>query len=183
MNAVQVRPATAADVPGIAAVGTRAFRAAYGPSTRPEDAAVHLERYFSAAAVRRALATAGCRYLVAEADATIAGFALLRAGAPPADVPADNALEVGQLYVAPERQRLGAGRALIEAAAALASAEAAEGIWLTTWEDADWAIAFYTGIGFRRVGSADFPVGAPHYRDALLWLPVARTGAGPAPGA
>ncbi len=170
-----MRAAAAADAPAIAAVGTRAFRAAYGPSTRAEDAAVHLERYFSVAAVRRALARAGCRYLVAESGSTIVGYAQLRNGKPPGDVPARKAIEVGQLYVAPDRQRLGAGRALIEAAGEIASAEAADGIWLTTWEDADWAIAFYTGVGFSRVGSADFQVGATHYRDALLWLPVARS--------
>ncbi len=170
-----MRAATAVDAPAIAAVGTRAFRAAYGPSTRPEDAAVHLERYFSVAAVRHALATAGCRYLVAESGSAIVGYLQLRSGEPPTDVPARKAIEVGQLYIAPDTQRLGAGRALIEAACGIASAEAAEGIWLTTWEDADWAIAFYTGVGFSRVGSADFQVGATHYRDALLWLPVPRS--------
>ncbi len=173
MKGLRVRAASAADVPAIAAVGTRAFRQAYGPSTRPEDAAVHLERYFSVAAVRRAMATAGCRYLVAESGSTIVGYAQLRDGEPPADVPARKALEVGQLYVAPDRQRLGAGGALIEAAAGIAGAEAADGVWLTTWEGADWAIAFYTGVGFSRVGSADFQVGATHFRDALLWFPIA----------
>jgi len=85
---------------------------------------------------------------------------------------ASNAVELQQLYVLAEMQRHGLGRRLVENLIAIARNTEATGIWLSAWEDADWAINFYRKTGFSAVGTAIFTVGAATYTDLLMWWPL-----------
>jgi ribosomal protein S18 acetylase RimI-like enzyme len=167
-----VRAAAAADATAIAAVGSRSFTAAYADSTRPEDLQAHIDGHFTPAAVRHAMRVAACLYLLAELGGQPAGMAQLRTGTPPGPVPADAAVEIRQLYVDPSSQRSGVGQALLDAARRRALRAGTEGLWLSVWEDAYWAVAFYEAAGFRAVGTAEFRVGSTLYRDLLMWMPV-----------
>ena len=50
-----------------------------------------------------------------------------------------------------------------------------EGVWLSVWQEADWAIKFYEAYGFRIVGTTDFWLGESKYMDYLMWLPTDRS--------
>jgi ribosomal protein S18 acetylase RimI-like enzyme len=66
---------------------------------------------------------------------------------------------LAELYVMPERRRQGLGRALMEAAIALAREEGADHILLGTEEDDVAARALYESLGFsNRGGKPDGPV-------------------------
>lgn len=169
-----VRAASVTDVTAIAFVGSRSFTAAYAESTNADDLRAHVARHFTAKAVRSAMADTACRYLLAEIDAEPAGFAKIRQGeSSPASVPGNPATELQQLYVEPSCQRRGVGEALVAAARQLAECTGTEGLWLSVWEDAHWAVAFYENRGFRAVGRAEFRVGSTLYQDLLMWMPVA----------
>jgi ribosomal protein S18 acetylase RimI-like enzyme len=72
----------------------------------------------------------------------------------------------------PEQQRFGIGGMLIDAAAGFARDKAADGIWLSVWEDAPWAVNCYRKNGFESVGTTEFQLGKTVYADLLMWRPT-----------
>ena len=162
--------ARVADADALSAAGQRLFTQAYGPHSEPDDLAVHVDRYFGPDSVAAELQEPDVTYTMAFDDDAIAGFIKLRRGPSPEAIPAADAVEVQQLYVDAERQRKGVGRALMNRAVAVAREEGRTGLWLSVWQDADWATAFYRAYGFRAVGTADFWLGTTRYIDFLMWV-------------
>ena len=102
----------------------------------------------------------------------IVGFLKLRQDQVPKSVPAVKALEVQQLYVSADQQRRGIGRRLMDQAVDVARDLSVQGLWLSVWEEADWAIFFYRHYGYQTVGTTDFWLGDSHYNDFLMWFPA-----------
>ena len=169
---VRLVDATALDVDALSAAGRRLFRQAYGPHSEPDDLEVHVEQYFGRDAVAAELQKTDVAYTIAYDGDAIAGFIKLRRGSSPEAVPATDAVEVQQLYVDAERQRRGVGQALMDHALAVALDEGRAGLWLSVWQDAHWATAFYEAYGLRTVGTAEFWLGRTCYRDYLMWAGV-----------
>jgi ribosomal protein S18 acetylase RimI-like enzyme len=164
--------ARVADADALSAAGQRLFTQAYGPHSEPADLAVHVERYFGHDSVKAELQEPDVSYTMAFDDDAIAGFLKLRRGPSPEAIPATDAVEVQQLYVDAKRQRRGVGRALVDRAVSVVLEEGRAGLWLSVWQDADWATAFYETYGFRAVGTADFWLGRTRYIDFLMWIGV-----------
>ena len=162
--------ARVADADALSAAGRRLFAQAYGPHSEPEDLAVHVEQYFGRDSVAAELQKPDVTYTMAVDDDEIAGFIKLRRGPSPDAIPAADAVEVQQLYVDAERQRAGVGRALMDHAVSVAVEEGRAGLWLSVWQFADWATAFYEAYGFRAVGTAEFWLGRTRYMDYLMWV-------------
>jgi ribosomal protein S18 acetylase RimI-like enzyme len=156
----------------LSVVGQASFRKAYEGWSEPEDLQEHLDEFFSEPAVRDAMATTGCQYLLAKNGSEAAGFVKIRDSEKPDRVPVPSALELQQVYVHPEQQRYGIGGKLLEAARHYAAEQSADGVWLTVWEDATWAVNCYRKYGFQQVGTIDFKLGKTVYNDFLMWLPV-----------
>ena len=169
---IDIREAGTADAAALARVGAESFTATYAATTTPGDIAAHIADHFSAAAIREAMAQSDCHYFLASVDAQPAGILKLRKNQVPDAVPDPDAIELQLLYILPDFQRFGLGRRLVDVAIEKTAALGQASLWLSAWEDADWAIGFYTRAGFRRVGSHAFKVGATAYTDALLWRPV-----------
>lgn len=167
---IRLVDAGVADVDDLSAAGQRLFVQAYGPHSEPDDLAVHVEQYFGGDSVTAELQKPGVTYTMAFDGDAIVGFIKLRRGPSPAAIPAADAVEVQQLYVDAERQRKGVGRALIGRAIAVARDEGRAGLWLSVWQEADWATAFYEACGFRAVGTAEFWLGRTRYMDYLMWV-------------
>lgn len=87
-------------------------------------------------------------------------------------VPGEQALELQQVYVLPDFQRSGVGGRLIGAAAAYAQEQSADGLWLSVWQEANWAINAYNKHNFRVVGETEFVLGSTVYNDFLMWRPI-----------
>jgi ribosomal protein S18 acetylase RimI-like enzyme len=168
---IAIRAAGVADAAAVASVGATSFRDAYSPHSDRADLESHIRSYFSAAAVRSEIEQQGRSYLLATVDAQPAGMAKYRDAPCPVPGGASAALEVQQLYVLASMQRHGLGRRLIQELLAIAHRRGADGIWLSCWEDADWAVSFYRKNGFSVVGTAPFELGTTRYRDFLMWLP------------
>lgn len=168
--AISIRAAGLDDAEAVAAIGASSFRDAYAPHSEPDDLEAHLAEFFTAAAIRAALPH--CGYLLASVGPLPAGIAKYRNAALPTDGGAVDAIELQQLYVLASQQRHGLGRRLVDALLAIARQQGKSGIWLTAWQEADWALNFYRRLGFVKVGVTDFTLGATSYVDDLLWLPL-----------
>ena len=167
---IRLAAASVADAEALSAAGERLFVQAYSDFSQADDIAAHVGHYFGRDSVATELQKPGVSYTLAyDADA-IAGFLKIRRGPAPDAVPAAEAVEVQQLYVDAERQRRGVGRMLMDHAAATARDEGYAGIWLSVWQDADWAIGFYEAYGFQRVGTAEFWLGWSRFMDYLMWF-------------
>ena len=169
---ISIREAGVGDVATLSAIGHASFRAAYENWSEPDDLVAHLEDFFSEAAIRAAMGLPGCRYLLALNAGLGIGFIKIRAGAQPVEIPAARALELHQVYVMPDQQRFGIGGRLIDAAVRYAQEQSADGVWLTVWEEAPWAVNCYRKYGFEQVGTMDFKLGQTIYNDLVMWCPV-----------
>ncbi len=148
------------------------FRAAYGPHSSVADTESYVQDNFSPAAIRGELHKSDVTYLLATANDQPAGLAKMRGGEAPDGIPAVNVREIHQLYIAPSQQRIGVGTSLMDAALHYAASDSADGVWLTVWDEADWAINFYLKHRFIQVGTIDFRVGSTVYNDFLMWRPL-----------
>ena len=172
MTAVSIRPADAGQTGLLSETGQRLFVQTYGNISGAEDLAAHVEDYFGERAVSAELAKTGVRYFLAWDNGDVAGFLKTRESDIPDAIPAAAATEVQQLYVDANHQRKGIGRLLMDAAVAVARDAGHEGVWLSVWQEAPWAIHFYQDYGFHTVGTTDFWLGKSKYTDFLMWLPV-----------
>ncbi len=162
------------DVAALSLVGRQAFLAAYDNSANADAIAQHVERHFSEDSIARELGDAGRTYLIALRSGDAAGLAKLGQGDAPIAMPEMPALEVRQLYVSPDHQRIGVGARLIDSVIEIARRRSFQGIWLSVWENAEWALRFYEKCGFVEVGITRFPLGNDVFNDLLMWLPVNR---------
>ena len=91
--------------------------------------------------------------LVAEADGGVVGVLLAMFERPPASPPqeARRHLHVLSLSVRAEWRRVGAGRALMQAAHARARAAGATDVELHVWEFNRAALAFYDALGYETI--------------------------------
>ena len=176
---IRLVDASVADAEALAAAGERLFVQAYGKFSRPGDLQLHVEQYFGHENVLVELQKPGVSYTLAYDDDAIAGFIKIGRGSTPDSIPAAEAIEVQQLYVDADRQRRGVGRTLMDQAVATARKEGQAELWLSVWQEADWATNFYEAYGFRRAGTAEFHLGRSRFADYLMWLELGWVGVGP----
>lgn len=142
--AVEIRQATAADVPELASLATRTWLDAFGDSLTPEEAAAEVASSRSEERFRDALAER--TILVAEREGTLAGYAELGPGT------------LDRIYVETPLHGQGIGARL--AAVALSHRLLArERVTLQVWERSERAVRLYEQLGFRRAGTVEFTLG------------------------
>ena len=172
MNDIVINAATPDEVDVLASTGSRLFVQTYGNISGAEDLASHVEEYFGEESVSKEVSAPGVEYFLAFDKGDIAGFLKVRNSEIPADVPATSATEVQQLYVDTDHQRKGIGWRLMDQAVAVARQRNDEGVWLSVWQEADWAIHFYQAYGFHTVGTTNFWLGDSKFSDYLMWFPL-----------
>jgi ribosomal protein S18 acetylase RimI-like enzyme len=137
VTAPEIRPATPADVPALRDVGVRAWQAAFAGVLPPAEVGSGIAEFFNEYSLGAAVRSG--RMLVAERDGSVAG--LLEH-----DRPAPERAVIWKVYVAPEHQRAGVGRALV--AAFLAGVDAPE-VMVEHDARAGAAGAFFERLGFE----------------------------------
>jgi GNAT superfamily N-acetyltransferase len=136
-GAVAVRPAATADVPALRAVGVAAWQVAFAGVLAPAEVANGIAEFFNEYSLGAAVRSG--RMLVAERDGAVVG--LLEH-----DRPAPERAVIWKVYVAPDEQRTGVGRALVERF--LAATDAPE-VMVEHDARATGAAAFFETLGFR----------------------------------
>ena len=174
-TAITLRPAGPADNELLAEMGARTFADTFGPDNTPENMAAYLAASFSPARQAAELAEPGTLFLIAVAEGAAQGYVRLREGPAPACVSGARPLEIVRLYARQAFIGRGVGAALMRASLAEAARRGCDTVWLDVWEHNPRAQAFYERWGFRKVGTAVFPLGDDLQTD---WIMQTRIGDG-----
>jgi len=155
-----LRAPTSADVTALSLLGVAAFVHKFGDLYRPEDLLPFLGETHSEAALAGALGDPLVRYQVAERDGVLVGWAKLGLDCPfPEHARGCRAMELKQLYTAPNAQGGGIGAALMDWAMAEFAALGADEVQLSVWQHNPGAQKFYRRYGFAPVAEVSFRVG------------------------
>jgi GNAT superfamily N-acetyltransferase len=177
--AATIRVATPADAPLLTELGARTFRDAFGAQNNPQDLALYLAQEFHAVRQREELQHPEWLTLVAEAGGRAVGYAQSTPAEPPVSLGPGPARFLRRLYLDQAWIGRGLGRQLLEAVAKDARTRGSAWLWLTTWERAAQARAFYQKVGFETVGETSFQVGTDTQRDVVLARPLSLAPDGP----
>lgn len=149
---MELRPGEPGDATTIAALAVQVFLDTYATEgVRPELAREAFREYSGQAFLAR-LEDPDCRFVLAEMQAGLIGFAELHRLPRAASVPALHGSELVRLYVQPQAQRSGVGTALLKQAESIAVAGGAANLSLTVWEGNARARAFYARMGYADFG-------------------------------
>ena len=172
MDRLAIRPATAADIPTLCALGATTFVETYTPISDPQEVADYAATHFGADRVQAWLDRADARTLLALVDDAAVGYANVRRAPVPACVADRQAVELSRLYLLAAAQGSGTGSALIGAALAEIAALGGRTVWLGAYERNLKALAFYARRGFVQVGTHAFEFGGQVYADPVFTRPV-----------
>lgn len=160
MNETILRPLQAADIPALAKLGRESFVAKFGTLYHPVDLAEFLESTHSEAAVAAEAADPGKRYCLAERKGRLVGYCKLSLACGwPEYARGARAIEIKQLYTAPEMVGQGLGTALMGWVMDQAREHRADEIQLSVWSENYGAQRFYARYGFEKVADISFRVG------------------------
>jgi ribosomal protein S18 acetylase RimI-like enzyme len=140
-----VRPAEESDIADVRALLVETWHDTYDALIGPEKVTEITDSWHSTDNLMRQLALPENSFLVAENQGTIVGHAFANAQRPPV-------LTISRLYVAPDRQRQGIGKQLLDAA--IARHPDCDTIRLVVEAENAKGIAFYEREGFHAVGEA-----------------------------
>ena len=160
MTDIVLRPATPADIPALSRLGIDSFVAKFGHMYTARDLETFLEEVHSYEALARELADQTRLYRLAERDGQLLAYAKLGLTCGfPEYARGRNAMELKQLYAAPEATGLGIGTMLMDWAMAEMAARGADEVQLSVWSGNDGAQRFYARYGFAKVADITFRVG------------------------
>ena len=170
---IDIRPATPADVPAVAALAALTFPLACPPDVTAESVAAFIADNLTEAHFERSLADTAREVLVALAAGEIVGYTLLVAGEPTdADVAAAvrirPAVEISKCYVHPDHHGAGTAGGLMQASIEVARTRGAAGVWLGVNQQNVRAQRFYGKQGFAKVGTKRFRVGDRMHDDFVF---------------
>ena len=160
---VHLRPASPADFPVIRDLAHRTWPVTFAGILAREQMAYMLEMMYSDAALREQTTERGHRFLLATDDD---GAALGYASYEPHYRPGTTKLH--KLYVLPEEQGRGIGRALVTAVEA-AAREAGDAVLRLDVNRDNAATGFYKHAGFTKVGAAVTDIGGGYVMDDLVY--------------
>lgn len=153
MNGILLRPGTRDDALCLGVLGTQVFLDTYCPQGIRAGVAREVLAAFSTDAMLALLERPATRFVVAEADRHLVGFAQLTLGTAQPLVHAERPAELDRLYVQEPFTGRGLGSALIAAAERLAAAAGADVMWLSPWVHNHRALRFYARRGYADLGS------------------------------
>lgn len=184
MTDLALRSARPDDAPALAAFAEHVFRDTFGPHNRAEDMDAYCRAAFAIDHVQHELADRDYHTELAVAGGELAGYAQLRAAAPPPCVAGPAPVELKRLYVDRRWHGGGVAHALLDRAIAIAAQRGARTLYLSVWQHNHRAIAFYVKHGFVQVGVSEFQLGADVQFDPVMERPLpagtARTSPPPA---
>lgn len=175
MQDLKIRRGILADAPALAEIGARTFTDTFAADNRPEDLQVHLTRSFGVPQQSAELADPNEITLLAERNGVLIGFAQVRRNAGPSCVTQEGPVELHRFYVDKSAHGTGVAGVLMAAAHDAAREFGGKHLWLGVWERNARAIAFYSKVGFRQIGTHDFIVGTDRQTDQVLVVALANS--------
>lgn len=172
---MDLRPATSADVPELAAVGRATFTDAFGHLYSAEDLESFLSQWRSPARIAANIADPATRVTVVEDGGAIVGYCTTVYGKGfderPEPRPANPAY-LAQLYCTQATTGRGFGAALMENTIAEARRRGCDAIQLSVFSGNHGAQKFYERYGFAKVADIHFQVGEQFDEEYLFEKPL-----------
>lgn len=166
---VTIRYADRSDDKLIADISQRTFYETFAPDNSEADMNKFLSEQFTIGKLMLEVGAPGNTFLLAHYDGQVAGYAKLRTGKIPPELPSNNSLEIARLYAMPGYIGKGIGAALMKRCIELALEDHKDTIWLGVWERNQRAIDFYHKWGFQKFGIADFLLGNDLQTDWMMY--------------
>lgn len=172
-SACAIRPSQADDATRLAVLATQVWLHTYATEGISNEIADYVLAELTPAKFSVALGDTSSRILVAEQGSNLTGFAALRlnAACPVAGGPL---AELQTLYVQAPFIGTGLGKRLLKDAEAVAQQQGHTALWLTVNAQNHRAIAFYDHLGYRKIGTAYFVLGAQRHENHVMLGPTAR---------
>lgn len=167
---MNIRYATAQDNRLLAEIGAETFNDSFAADNTPENMAAYLAASFSPHIQGRELADPGCRFLIAEIEGEVVGFAQLKFETAPQKIAGRKPVEIARFYARKAWIGKGVGPELMRRCLQEAGTAGCDVVWLGVWEQNPRAIAFYKKWGFKEVGRQTFQLGDDLQQDLLLAL-------------
>lgn len=167
---ITIRTATEADLGRLALIGATTFLETYAETVDGDDVVAHCTNMHSPGKYGELLGGADARAWLAEIQPGRApiGYLVMTRPDLPSSEPGD--LEVKRVYVLQRFQGRRVGVRLVNEAIAAARTSGAHRLLLGVYSLNEAALAFYTRVGFRRIGTREFSVGRNTYHDFVLAL-------------
>ena len=156
---VRIRKATAADAELLASLARTTFLDTFGAQNKPEDVAKHIAGHYSVEIQREELADKSLTYLIAEADGSPAGFAMIGQPRSESCNRFESPIELFRFYVDRNWHGKGVATTLMEACYDEARLRSGRTICLSVWEFNPRAIRFYEKAGYTRSGKQPYILG------------------------
>lgn len=169
-----IRQAEPRDAAALAAFGARTFFDAFGADNRPEDMTAYLAGAYGVQQQLSEVENPDIATLLVEQEGGLVAFSQIRRGPAPPCVTLPAPVEVWRFYVDRAWHGRGVAPALMTSALESARALGGASAWLSVWERNPRAIAFYTKLGFRDVGSRMFLVGSDPQKDRVMAREIGR---------
>ncbi len=163
-----IRYAIPGDEDEIVELGTSTYVAHFGELWSPAGLAAFLAGQFSIDQIRRELADGDAiRYVLAEREGELVGFAKLLRDRPVTGLEGERGLLLQKLYLRPKVTRQGIGSVLLDAVFGIGEAIGEARVWLDVLRSNTGAIRLYERHGFvRRI---EIPW-ATDLRDIGMWV-------------
>jgi ribosomal protein S18 acetylase RimI-like enzyme len=156
------------DAVTLAALSVQVFLDTYATEGVRGDLAREALREYSEAAFVSRLSEPGRKFVLAEAQAALVGFAELNCVLGEAPAPGLAGWELARLYVQPQAQGGGVGTALLRRAEQLAAEDGSRDLWLSVWERNERALAFYRRLGYADVGETTYAFEGREYGNRVV---------------
>jgi diamine N-acetyltransferase len=177
VNDTTYRTAELPDALCIGVLGMQVFLDTYAPEgTRPGLAREVLQN-FSMPAIQAQMESPWTAFILAERAGHLIGFAQLTHGTRHPLVAFDRSTELNRLYVHERFTSRGIGKALLQAAEALAAAHGAAAMWLTAWVENERAVGYYPKRGYADVGASTYSFEGDDYENRVFMKELAHGGA------
>jgi diamine N-acetyltransferase len=168
---LQVRPAVATDAHALAALAIQVWLDTYATDGVNDLLGRHVLDAFTPSGFAALAQDPAAALLVAQNDAHLVGYALLRFNAEQALAPASNT-ELCTLYVQERFTRTGIGTALLgQARTAVRQRTGADSLWLAVNTRNRRACRFYEKHGFNLKGQTWFTLGEDRHENHVLAVP------------
>jgi diamine N-acetyltransferase len=163
-----IRYARPGDEDEIAELGTSTYTAHFGELWTPTGLTRFLAEQFPVDKIRAELAEGDAiRYVVAERDGELAGFAKILRDRPVTGIEGERGLLLQKLYLRPKVTRQGIGSVLLDAVVGIGDALGEPRMWLDVLRSNIGAIRLYERYGFVR--RLEIPW-ASDTRDIGMWV-------------
>lgn len=165
--ACTIRPGQAADATRLAVLATQVWLHTYATNGISKEIADYVLAELTPAKYSALLRDASIRVRVAQHGDDLAGFAVIKLDATCPEAGGTTA-ELQTLYVQAPFIGTGLGKRLLKDAESVAHEQGHAALWLTVNAQNHRAIAFYDHLGYRKIGTTYFVLGAQRHENHIL---------------